>query len=316
MAIIICRECGKNVSDKALRCPHCGVPLQRIPVGTRNPGYTTREPVERRSNTLLLVIIAILSAVLLSLLGYLIWRNLSADKGVAGFTDSDDPILQQVISYSNDSIREHEVWYKGKRTIRLEKDQSFSFPADMNTKTNCFLVASKKDYYLYVYEAQGGDTVLLARYDCAFGLNKGDKETRDDEKTPNSTMESPFTVKKIENSSKWRFDFGDGRGQILAYGRYCLRLDTPGFDNIGIIGSTNNEEIVPGRASSGCIQLRDNDNEDLGAHYAFQGMKVVVKDEYTDDYDFEIRAQVRQAVENQIVRRRHLDPKKVRIKNK
>ena len=34
---------------------------------------------------------------------------------------------------------------------------------------------SKKDYYLYVYEGQGADTVLLARYDCAFSQKKGNK---------------------------------------------------------------------------------------------------------------------------------------------
>lgn len=30
MAIIMCPECGKNVSDKAAACIHCGYPLQKI----------------------------------------------------------------------------------------------------------------------------------------------------------------------------------------------------------------------------------------------------------------------------------------------
>lgn len=43
-----------------------------------------------------------------------------------------------------------------------------------------------------------------------------------------------------------------------AYGNWLLRLETP-FNCIGIHGSTNNEETVLGRASEGCIHLRDKD---------------------------------------------------------
>ncbi len=31
MALIYCRECGKEISDKAEKCPHCGFPLQAKP---------------------------------------------------------------------------------------------------------------------------------------------------------------------------------------------------------------------------------------------------------------------------------------------
>lgn len=30
MALIQCPECGKEVSDKARKCPHCGYPLEDI----------------------------------------------------------------------------------------------------------------------------------------------------------------------------------------------------------------------------------------------------------------------------------------------
>lgn len=30
MALIQCPECGKEVSDKARKCPHCGYPLEEL----------------------------------------------------------------------------------------------------------------------------------------------------------------------------------------------------------------------------------------------------------------------------------------------
>lgn len=206
--------------------------------------------------------------------------------------------------YSNPEIREHVVLDFGNRTIRLTPDESISKPGLMRDRQRCFIVMSKKDYYLYVYEAQGKDTVMLARYDCAFGLKKGNKERRGDMRTPNSTMKKPFTISQIADASTWRHDFGDGRGNIKSYGDYFLRLVTPGHSGIGIHGSTNNAESVPGRASEGCIRLKDADIIDLRKNYAFMGMKVIIKSEMEDDLPFEIRAMHKQHVE----RLRHLDP--------
>ena len=30
MALIKCKECGKEVSDKALQCPNCGAPVKKL----------------------------------------------------------------------------------------------------------------------------------------------------------------------------------------------------------------------------------------------------------------------------------------------
>ena len=206
--------------------------------------------------------------------------------------------------YSNPDIRERVVLDYGNRTIRITPDESVSKPGLMRDRQRCFIVMSKKDYYLYVYEAQGKDTVMLARYDCAFGLKKGNKERRGDMRTPNSTMRKPFTISQIADASTWRHDFGDGRGNIKSYGDFFLRLVTPGHSGIGIHGSTNNAESVPGRASEGCIRLKDADIIDLRNNYAFLGMKVIIKGEMEDDLPFEVRAMHKQHIE----RLRHLDP--------
>lgn len=198
-----------------------------------------------------------------------------------------------------------EVWDEyGARNIRIAPDATISRPDLMQNRENCFIVMSKKDYYLYVYEAQGADTVLLARYDCCFSRKKGQKEKSGDMKTPHCTMDDPFSISEIVDASGWSHDFGDGRGEILSYGHYFHRLVTPGHKGIGVHGSTNNEESVPGRASEGCIRMRDAELIDMHDNYAFVGMKVVIKSEEMDDYPFEAKAMERQQIE----RKRHLNP--------
>lgn len=204
------------------------------------------------------------------------------------------------LPFSPDSIREHVVLDYGRRVIRSNPDETIH-PAKVTDKRNCFIVMSKKDFYLYVYEAKGTDTVMVARYDCAFSVNKGDKTREGDGKTPSCDMAHPFYIQDMQNAHDWKHDFGDGRGSIRSYGDYFLRLKLDGHPlsnnrSIGIHGSTNNRESVPGRASEGCIRLKDEDIIDLAKNYAFKGMKVVIKDEHVDDYPFEIRAMKKQHV--------------------
>ncbi len=214
----------------------------------------------------------------------------------------------EALPFSGADIREHVVLDFGKRTLRTDPDESLSFPDLVKNRDHLFIVMSKKDYYLYVYEDQGNDTVLIARYDCAFALRKGQKEVQGDMRTPHCTEQTPaFSISEIKDASTWAHDFGDGRGSIPAYGAYFLRLNI-GTSNrsIGIHGSTNNRESVPGRASEGCIRLKDEDIQELAELYARQGMSVIIKAEDVDDYPFEIKAMQKQEIE----RKRHFVPGK------
>ena len=151
-------------------------------------------------------------------------------------------------------------------------------------KENTFIVIAKPEYRLYVCEAIEDDTVCRAYYPVCVGKNKGHKQKVGDMRTPESSFEKPFTITQITDASKWTHDFGDGRGEILSYGNWFMRLATPGFSGIGIHGSTNNESSVPGRGSEGCIRLRNDDLDQLKERYAFVGMKVVIlPDETTID---------------------------------
>ena len=143
-------------------------------------------------------------------------------------------------------------------------------------KENTFIVIAKPEYRLYVCEAIEDDTVCHAYYPVCVGKNKGHKQKVGDMRTPESSFEKPFTITQITDASKWTHDFGDGRGEILSYGNWFMRLATPGFSGIGIHGSTNNESSVPGRGSEGCIRLRNDDLDQLKEKYAYIGMKVVI----------------------------------------
>lgn len=157
-------------------------------------------------------------------------------------------------------------------------------------KSKSFIVVSKLNETLSVYAPAGGDTILIARYPVCLSLNKGNKQRKGDMRTPESTMAKPFEITQIQDASNWRHDFKDGRGNILAYGKWFMRLRTPGHSGIGIHGSTNNEASVPGRASEGCIRLRDADIDHLKVNYAYVGMPVVVHAENEADFPFEVKA--------------------------
>lgn len=161
-------------------------------------------------------------------------------------------------------------------TLDAVRADSATFYSEVINKNNCFILVSKPEYRLYVCEVVNDDTIKRVHYPVCIALNKGQKQKKGDMKTPECTAANPFTITEIKDASKWTHDFGDGRGQILAYGNWFMRLKTPGHSGIGIHGSTNNESSVPGRGSEGCIRLRNDDLDELKAKYAFVGMPVVI----------------------------------------
>ena len=176
----------------------------------------------------------------------------------------------------------------------LVKEQPPVLPA--KPTGSAFIVVSKRDQTLSVYDLNAaGDTVMVAQFPCCMGKNKGDKQRRGDMRTPESPAGKPFKVTMIQDASTWKHDFKDGRGNIKAYGHWFLRLETPGHKGIGIHGSTNNENTVPGRASEGCIRLLDKDIITLKGHFAYVGMPVTVQPEDQAPLPWEVRARQRNA---------------------
>ncbi|MBE6244066.1 MAG: L,D-transpeptidase [Bacteroidales bacterium] len=143
-------------------------------------------------------------------------------------------------------------------------------------KSTSYIVISKKEFKLYVYAKVKGEKTLIAEYPVCVGKNPGNKQKKGDMRTPESPEGKPFKISKIQPSGYWKHDFGDGRGSILSYGKWFLRLNTYKWSGIGIHGSTNNEDSVPGRGSEGCIRLRDDDIIHLKENYAWVGMPVTI----------------------------------------
>ena len=169
---------------------------------------------------------------------------------------------------------------------QAQSKKSATTSTSKSTKSS-FIVISKKDLNLRVYDVVKGDTVLLQEFPACLSKNKGNKQRKGDMKTPESPKGKPFRISQIQNASSWHHDFKDGRGSTKAYGNWFLRLATPGHSGIGIHGSTNNEKSVPGRASEGCIRLLDADIITLKEKYAYVGMPVIIKTENEGLYPWE-----------------------------
>ena len=47
MALIKCPECGKEISDKAPACIHCGYPLNPVPTSSPTPSSSSGETLQQ-----------------------------------------------------------------------------------------------------------------------------------------------------------------------------------------------------------------------------------------------------------------------------
>lgn len=131
------------------------------------------------------------------------------------------------------------------------------------------VIVSKKDFKVIVLSSKS-DT--LCCYDCAVGVNLGDKQYEGDKKTP----EGKFFISSIEDSKLWAYNFNDGNGtRPNAYGPCFIRLSTPKWSGIGIHGTCFPESIGT-RCSGGCIRLNNDDISDL-IKYVNVGTEVIIE---------------------------------------
>ena len=130
------------------------------------------------------------------------------------------------------------------------------------------LVVSKQEMTLSIV---GGDGAVIKTYPIACAINKGNKQRRGDNKTP----EGEFHISQILDGTYMTHDFGDGKGPIRGcYGPWFFRLDVPNFPKIGIHG-THQPESIGTRCTEGCIRLNNDDLREL-KEYIKIGMTVII----------------------------------------
>lgn len=135
-----------------------------------------------------------------------------------------------------------------------------------------YIFVSKTELKLSVVE--NSDTIFQCP--IAVGKNYGNKSKIGDMKTP----EGIFSIGSIENSTKWKHDFKDGKGvRKGAYGPFFFRLKIPKFNSIGIHGTCKPESIGT-RDSEGCIRLHNNDLQKLRDLIYLEMAVIINKDEY------------------------------------
>lgn len=131
-----------------------------------------------------------------------------------------------------------------------------------------YILISKQDLTLKLINAPGDTTV---QYRIACSKYYGNKERRGDNKTP----EGHFKINQLLYAKGISHDFHDGKGPIVgAYGPWFLRLDVPGFHDIGIHG-THLPNSIGSRCTEGCIRLRNEDIIDLKQRVTL-GMDVII----------------------------------------
>lgn len=119
-----------------------------------------------------------------------------------------------------------------------------------------FILISKQEMKLRLIDYNGKE---LFSAPVATGLKAGNKQKVGDMRTP----EGVFQVSDIQQSSHWKHDFKDGKGEVSgAYGNYFIRLSVPGHKGIGIHG-THLPQSIGTRASEGCIRMNNADLDSL-----------------------------------------------------
>lgn len=146
-----------------------------------------------------------------------------------------------------------------------------------------------------------GTTEAIKTYKIALGKNTGDKKQPNDNTTPTSwgsavtipeqyegakagipSEQVPYRIEEICDSSWWKHDFHDRKGEIAgAYGPWFISIDT-GWEGIGIHG-THDVSTIGKLISEGCIRLANTDLEELKTiitkNNAGIGVPVVITEE-------------------------------------
>ena len=142
-------------------------------------------------------------------------------------------------------------------------------PLNGNPAEASYIVISKRTLTLKLYDKSNR---LIYNFPASVGKKLGDKQQMGDMKTP----EGEFKVARIQQSSHWDHDFGDGNGAVKGcFGPWFICIDVPNFPSVGIHGTLHPEQVGT-RTTEGNITLRNEDLEAL-KNLTRVGMRVIIE---------------------------------------
>ena len=155
-----------------------------------------------------------------------------------------------------------------KKPAEAPKEKPKESQAQQRPQTLYSIIIDKSDYSLILNKENETEKV----YAIAIGKNPGQKQKPGDLRTPTGT----FTVDEILDSTYWKHDFKDGKGEIEgAYGPWFISLET-GWEGIGIHG-THDPSTLKTMVSEGCIRMKNEEVAELRTKIGV-GTKVVIRE--------------------------------------
>ena len=210
------------------------------------------------------IIAAVTAAILVVAagLGYMYYTP----KSSAPTTNS--KIQQDADNKAQEKAETKAVEVKAAESKTPANEQSKQIKAEPKKPSQYTILIDKSDFSLTLKK----DDQVEKVYPVAIGKNSGQKQQSGDLRTPTGS----FIVDEIIDSSSWKHDFKDGKGEIEgAYGPWFISLET-GWDGIGIHG-THDPASIRTMVSEGCIRMNNADVEELKAKIE-PGAKVMIQE--------------------------------------
>lgn len=160
MALITCPECGKQVSDKAASCPHCGIEIIKE-LSINKEGQRQEKKKHRRNIIIVIVSVCVVSTFAVLAYHYLGDTTLERPKQLT---------LEEYKQLSDDFVASLPSNYTV-LTVQINEGIQKIYFTDFDFNGNMYPYADG-DFFIDVYDLATKDTITLLRWkEYPFGDN-------------------------------------------------------------------------------------------------------------------------------------------------
>lgn len=239
MALIKCPECGKEVSDKAGKCPNCGCILER------EKGMKVEKKEQKKSNKIVLLIVGIVGGFILGvLIGYSISKENNESTIVDNNTSMTNTIEDDKAVESN-TVKEKEI--KKKEIVEAKVGEAMEIHHEYGTYTLTVERVRKSDWLQRSNKDDGTNCVVLMECDIK-------NESYEDPYNDHMYIDNQIIALDQNNYTlkKWSMGYNDGV--------YSLTPTIP--------AGTNGKIVIPYLVNIDCsdLTLTFNDEYKVIAH--------------------------------------------------